>query len=153
MARAITPPLERLMNLTMPVTECGCLLFLGSLTNGGYGCFYDGTRLRLAHRVSYELHRGEMPDRMQIDHLCRVRCCVNPDHLEPVTHAENLRRGSGVPESTKEATRARAKLITHCPKGHEYTPENTRIKQGKRACKACDRDRHNARYAHTVTSC
>jgi len=77
---------------------------------------------------------------LEIDHLCRVRCCVNPDHLEAVTHRENILRGN-----TFAAVNA---AKTHCPKGHEYTPENTRIHTGgRRQCIACSRAYDRARYA------
>jgi len=71
-----------------------------------------------AHRWAYETCVGSINDGLQIDHLCRVRECVNPDHLQPVTHAENMRRARR----------------THCRRGHELTPENV---YWVRACKAC----------------
>lgn len=67
----------------------GCWLWLGADNGCGYGKF----RGRYAHRISFELAKGNIPARMHLDHKCRVRCCVNPDHLEPVTNAENARRG------------------------------------------------------------
>lgn len=59
----------------------------------GYGCFYDRGRMRYAHRVAYELEVGAVPEGMELDHTCRQPLCVNPAHLQPVTHAENVRRG------------------------------------------------------------
>lgn len=83
------------------------------------------------HRETYEAFVGPIPDSLQLDHLCRVRTCVNPHHLEPVTNRVNALRGVG-----PTAINARK---THCPRGHEYTPENTRIRNsGWRACRACD---------------
>lgn len=81
----------------MPVTETGCYLWIGSVGKKGYGQFglgNDGSRNRVvrAHRFSYELKYGPVPIGLELDHNCRVRSCVNPDHLEPVTHVENLRR-------------------------------------------------------------
>lgn len=67
----------------------GCWLWAGADNGVGYGKF----RGKYAHRVSYEAAKGPIPDGMHLDHLCRIRCCVNPDHLEPVTNAENARRG------------------------------------------------------------
>jgi hypothetical protein len=103
----------------------------------GYGYFATarkngrhGRSLR-AHRVAFELLRGPIPNGMQLDHLCRVRGCVNPDHLEVVTGATNTLRGISSP-----AINARK---THCRRGHEFTPENTYIDCGSRRCKACRR--------------
>lgn len=96
-----------------------------------------------AHRAFYEHFRGPIPEGLTIDHLCRVRRCVNPDHLEPVTRGENSLRGEG-----PAAQNARK---THCPRGHEYTPENTRVTpQGTRACRACARERRREERAHAV---
>lgn len=95
----------------------------GRMSSGGAG----GTTL-YAHRVAYELLVGPIPEGLQIDHLCRVRACVNPKHLEPVTHAENMRRGAPA-------------MQTHCKRGHEYTPENTGLhlpkSEGQRFCRTC----------------
>jgi hypothetical protein len=86
-----------------------------------------------AHRVSYELHKGPIPEGLVIDHLCRVRHCVNPDHLRAVTHAVNILAGVG-----RGALHARK---THCVNGHEFTAENTRLCEGgrRRRCRTCDR--------------
>ncbi len=87
-----------------------------------------------AHRATYELWRGEIPPGLQIDHLCRVRDCVNPWHLEIVTCRENHERGKG--NMTK----------THCPAGHEYSDDNThRDENGHRHCRICDRNRKQSR--------
>jgi len=109
-------------------TESGCWEWTRSINVDGYGDIRagGGQHRRYAHRFAYELLVGPIPDGLELDHLCRNRCCCNPAHLEPVTHAENMRRGS-------YGSR------THCIRGHEFTPENTYVqpKTGHRYCKAC----------------
>src|SRR5690349_9784178 len=92
--------------------------------------------LEARHRVAYERLVGPIPDGLALDHLCRVRHCINPDHLEPVTWRENILRGAS------EVARLAAR--TACSKGHEFTPENTRINNGARACRRCDRENKRA---------
>lgn len=104
----------------------GCWEWTGCLV-GGYGQVHWQRKKRKAPRVVYELLVEPIPDGLTIDHLCRNRKCVRPEHLEPVTMRENLRR--------------RSAAVTHCPKGHEYTPENTYVcKRGYRSCKTCKRE-------------
>lgn len=91
----------------------------GKKNNLGYGRFKIGRKSFGAHRIAYKLFVGEIPEGLEIDHLCRVRHCVNPNHLEPVTHAENMRR---------------AIMNTHKDKDHE--PEWKYLKQG-RICSIC----------------
>jgi hypothetical protein len=111
----------------------GCWLWTGAITGVGYGVLSFEGRKYNAHKMAYRHWTGEVPEGLQLDHLCRVRHCVNPAHLEPVTHRENSLRGTGAP--------ARNAVKTHCKHGHEFTPENTRIRpNGWRACRAC----HNA---------
>lgn len=95
-----------------------CWLWTASLDSSGYGIFHVDGRMLKAHRWAYEHFRGPIPKGLHIDHLCRRRACVNPAHLEPVSHQENMRRARR----------------THCRRGHELTPENTYI---IRTCKAC----------------
>lgn len=109
-----------------------CWLWRGTLTGGGYGTFRLSRLGRdfRAHRISFVLFGNEIPDGLVLDHICRVRNCVNPDHLRAVTDAENVLAGIG-----PTAVNARK---THCPRGHEYTPENIyRRKDGARRCLTC----------------
>lgn len=108
----------------------GCWQWNGGRSVNGYGACTDylapPTRTTYAHRLAWRILRGEIPDGLQIDHLCRNKLCVNPEHLEPVTQAENLRRRT---------------VKTACNHGHELTPENVyRTRTGTRSCRACRRD-------------
>lgn len=113
--------------------ENGCWVWTGAHNDWGYGRLkIPGTRrITGAHRVIYEAMLGPIPEDMEIDHKCRVTMCVNPGHMEPVTRKENMVR------SHRDRDR---KLKTHCKRGHEYTPENTRInKRGNRHCIVCEK--------------
>lgn len=105
-----------------------CWLWQGCLTHNGYGQIRRNNKGYLAHRYAYMQLVGEIPKGKVLDHLCRVRNCVNPSHLEPVTNRENLLRG--IPGNK-----------THCPKGHEYTPENTAYYRNAKYCKTCNKER------------
>ena len=142
MPRGIYPrpsAIERFDAKFIPVPESGCWLWLGAISRGGYGVFFVKKWI-LAHRAAYELLHGLIPAGMQIDHLCRVRSCVNPQHLEAVTAAVNTRRGSNA-ERDK----------THCPKGHPYSGENLYVspKSRGRDCLICKRRRREEFYERT----
>lgn len=119
--------------------DSGCWLWRPPLDAAGYGRFARGGRT-YAHRWSFRFFKGDIPDGTEIDHLCRARNCVNPDHLDAVPHSENVRRGNA-----GATQRAR----THCPVGHAYTPENTYALRGgkrgdsplytRRTCLTCKR--------------
>lgn len=127
------------------VSVSGCWEWSGKVNKAtGYGVRNDV----LAHRLVYQQLVGPIPDGMELDHLChsrdlscrdgaecRHRRCVNPDHLEPVTHAENARRSSA-----GEVNRARLLAKTHCARNHEWTPENTKQTARQRKCRQCIRE-------------
>jgi hypothetical protein len=108
----------------------GCWFWTAGKASNGYGRFKLNGKPQAAHRVAYELLIGPIPDGMTLDHLCRIRHCVNPMHLEPVTGRENTLRGNNIA--------ARNAHKTHCPNGHEY---ETRISRshpnGLRFCRQC----------------
>jgi HNH endonuclease len=118
-----------------------CWIWTAGLTPKGYGWLSEPGRRGysvMAHRLSWKLLRGEIPTDMQLDHLCRVRSCVNPGHLEVVTSRINTLRGDTIP--------ARFAARTECSHGHSYTPENTHINRiGARVCRTCDRERTRMR--------
>lgn len=86
------PAFDRVM-ARVSVSSNGCWIFTGFLTGNGYGHIRSGSTMLMAHRVTYEHQNGPVPTGMELDHKCRCRACVNPDHMEPVTHQENVRRG------------------------------------------------------------
>jgi len=89
-----TVDLQWLFEQSHPVPFSGCWVWTGSLQGGGYARIMTDGRMQPAHRVAYELKHGPIPDGLEMDHLCRVRCCVNPDHLEAVTTSVNQLRGN-----------------------------------------------------------
>lgn len=132
---------DRFWEKVYPCPWTGCWHWGGAIyvKRGGYGSFYDGRRPRKAHVVSYELHVGPVPDGLVLDHLCRVPCCVNPEHLEPVTLAENTRRAQS---PTMNAWRAGTCLSGR----HLMTLDNVYVRpDGNRWCRRCAAIRNSRR--------
>jgi len=117
--------------LSKVILTDSCWIWQGSITNGGYGISSTKySKSFLAHRLSYEVFIGKIPSGLVIDHLCEVKSCVNPFHLEPVTSGENARRG----HINRFGTHKR------CTKGHEWNNRNLLIMfNGRRACRECHR--------------
>lgn len=124
-------PQERILRHVSMEPMSGCWIWTGYVDQNGYGSTYLGFRAdnthrtAFAHRVAYLAFRGPIPPELELDHRCRLRCCVNPDHLEPVTGKINQKRGVNTPASR-----------THCPRGHEYNFMST----GLRYCRICTKE-------------
>ncbi len=124
--------IERFLDNIEPVTESGCWIWIGSTIKAGYGRFNWENRDSYAHIFSYEFHGRSIPNGYEVDHLCRVRCCVNPHHLEAVTPRVNKLR-SNSPQAINAAK-------AFCPSGHEYSYINTYVRPvGDRQCRICIR--------------
>lgn len=111
--------------------KTGCWVWTAATIPAGYGKFRVGGKLVLAHRLSWQLENGPIPEDLEIDHLCRVRACVNPSHLEPVNSRTNTLRGVG------HAAVNAAKV--ECVRGHPFDEENTYPYNGRRQCRECHR--------------
>ncbi|MGQ5576710.1 HNH endonuclease signature motif containing protein [Streptomyces sp. ECR3.8] len=117
-----------------------CWRWTGSKDRDGYGIYnHRQNATRYVHRLMYELVKGPIQPGLVMDHLCRLPICCNPDHVEPVTQAENVRRGRAT-----EVSRRLAAARTHCPNGHPYEGDNFTVKsrgpkRGRRRCRVCAR--------------
>lgn len=137
----LRPALDRFAE-KIALTDSGCVEWIGGLNSVGYGQFWLGrtdlseTGKAYAHRWSYEYHVGPIPDGLHLDHLCRNRACINPDHLEPVSRRENILRGV--------SPSALAARTDECPQGHPYAGDNLYVPPGTthRCCRTCRRARN-----------
>lgn len=130
------------------MNEAECWIWQNALNKDGYGRFYVGPncepRQVFAHRWAYELKYGPIPKELEMDHLCRVASCVNPDHLEAITHQENIKRGDHVTNNANSRK-------THCIHGHSLSGRNLKYWYSlsklkfERYCQACQ-NRHNHKY-------
>lgn len=130
----------------------GCWIWTASLCADGYGKARNSSfpSETLAHRLSWLYYKGSLPRFMEIDHKCRVRCCVNPSHMEVVSHAVNVLRGIRSPERHRNGRK------THCKRGHELSGENLYIDRytakTTRQCRTCRALRQAARRAKANSS-
>jgi hypothetical protein len=147
----LTPAIEKFVS-RFEVSEehmwnnSACWIWTAGTTCNGYQKYAsfraDGKMIR-GHVFSYRYFVGEIPQGLELDHLCRNTLCVNPDHLEAVTHSVNIKRGL-----TPIRARERAALRTHCPSGHPYDEVNTYWWNGTRYCKICLKTRDKIRGSH-----
>lgn len=142
------PPKTRFERFVDKATN-GCWTWIGKSSRDGYGRFFHKSRWQMAHRAAHELFVGPIPTGFEVDHLCHNadatcaggpacphRLCVNPSHLEAVTHKTNMRRTEYIGSKARQ---------THCKHGHEFDDANTaRDSRGTRRCRACDRDKKAA---------
>ena len=120
----------RLFDKSMPEPNTGCFIWIGCLFNGDYGRMWVRDKQIMAHRISYFVHKGEIPEAFVIDHICNHTPCINPQHLEAKTQKDNGYRSKHSP-TTINAQK------THCKNGHEFTEENTNSTIYGRRCITC----------------
>ena len=128
--------IQRALDRIMPIPESGCWIWLGSCAQSGYAHVKIDHKTRYIHRIIYEHFKGPISPGLTIDHLCRVRCCINPDHLEQVTRGQNVLRG--------ESTSAKNRRKTHCIHGHELCGANlvhVKSRPRTRVCRICTQAR------------
>lgn len=128
----------RFLKFVSPEPNSGCWLWMGGCNHDGYGNFGVDGRTESSHRIAYLFEKGVIPVGLELDHKCRIKSCCNPDHLEPVTHHENIRR-AGSWSLANAAACISKRAATHCINGHEYIESNTGWYKGHRYCRVCNR--------------
>ena len=132
---------DRIFKHSIPEPNSGCWLWTGCLSKDGYA----QTNKMSGHRLSYIAFKGPIEPGNEIDHKCRVRCCVNPDHLRSLSHAENIAYGIYPKETHRNSSK------THCKRGHPLSGDNLFIElSGARKCKTCRNENQNARYRKNI---
>lgn len=133
---SFTPILTRLLASSEQVTESGCWIWMRGLDKDGYGSMKVRQKCHKVHRLSYETFVGSIPNGAEIDHLCFVRCCINPHHLEPVDRTTHITRSRWVLSNR-----------THCKHGHNLTLPNSLCRAaGQNRCRLCVNDAQKRRY-------
>ena len=121
-------------------SETGCRIWTGGTYSNGYGQMNVNGKSRLVHRLAYEIANGVIPEGLEIDHLCRVRACIDAEHMEAVTPLKNMERAF-----SPSMVASHANL---CFRGHVLSPENTiKVTERKRTCRICTNDRKRRYYA------
>ena len=153
-----TSIIDRFMKFVSPEPMSGCWLWTGNVDRGGYARFNIPAeprwKLASAHRTSYEIFKGPIPEGLDIDHLCRVRCCVNPAHLEAVTTQENVIRGvrAGAGVAISSARAAEKKLANDkCPAGHAYDRYYEKGAKRFRYCFTCWKQKRKERLEKLIS--
>lgn len=137
--RAMKPIDKRFWEKVNKNTKSGCWEWTSSIRGNGYGAFFthlidEGRKCHGAHRFSWVITNGQIPDGLWVLHKCDNRICVNPDHLFLGTRTDNMRDAA---KKKRVCTIGKSRM-THCHRGHEFSAENTRYTtQGHRRCKAC----------------
>ena len=134
------PPTEHFDELYMPVPESGCWIWLRGVDKDGYGKAQVDNRHTRAHRLSYQMHKGEIGEGLCVCHKCDVTSCVNPNHLFLATNPQNTedKRRKGRARGSHKLTMP----FTHCKRGHEYAVVGVYMSNGCRVCKECCRLRN-----------
>lgn len=145
MRKTLSLPVDAVKSRTVKIARTGCWQWTGYICSDGYGGMKRSGKLVRAHRLSYEAFKGPIPSGLSIDHLCRNKLCVNPEHLEAVSIRENTLRGIG-----PSAENARKMF---CINGHILIGDNVTMRPRKkgipyRRCKTCHRE-GNARYRNS----